>query len=51
MGLYVDVERFRSSTVLPFGASAGDQDALFWQARDVVDAAMSELRGAGGAPQ
>jgi hypothetical protein len=48
MSLYADIERFRATQVLPFGTCAGDQDALFWQARDAVNGALGELQTAMG---
>lgn len=41
--LLTDIRRFKSSGALPWGAAQGDQDALFWDAVDVVESAHAEI--------
>ena len=43
LSLLTDIRRFKSSGALPWGPAQGDQDALFWDAVDVVDGAHAEI--------
>lgn len=40
MALFADIRRFRSTGILPFAGGTSDQDAVFWEAREVVEAAL-----------
>lgn len=43
IALVTDIRRSRSSGALPWGASQADQDALYWEAEDVVSSAQAEV--------